>query len=245
MATEAALGDDDFETAYSYIMTRLLPSATTPAHSRQNDTTSSTEGIEAARDTLWRTSLHAGRFRSTLSTISSGPPRGATTLKLLEKKLELLALALRFCPSVALPDCLAQWQKCEADAEECLAADARAEEEFARKAAGVRWSGEHERPTSQNSQRQGGWGLPGVGLVGGVLGGHHPQAGNNTAVRPTGRGRGEEEAPQSLFDVAKAAGSLLGGEGRKREAVKGAVTKGLMGGLGWVLGVDGAAKGQQ
>lgn len=242
MATEAALGDDDFETAYSYVMTRLLPSATAPAPSRQNDTPS-TEGIGAARDTLWRTSLHAGRFRSTLSTISSAPPRGATTLKLLEKKLELLALALRFCPAVALPDCLAQWQKCEADAEECLAADARAEEEFVKKAEGIRWSGEHERPASQNSQRQAGWGLPGVGLVGGVLG-HHSQTGNNTDTRPTGRGRGEEEAPQSLFDVAKAAGSLLGGEGRKREAVKGAVTKGLVGGLGWVLGVDGAARGQ-
>lgn len=242
MATEAALGDDDFETAYSYIMTRLLPSASPPSPPRQNDPSYSEEGIEAARDTLWRTALHAGRFRSTLSTISSAPPRGATALKLLEKKLELLALALRFCPAEALPECLAQWQKCEADADECIAAEARAEEEFAKKAEGVRWSGEHERPASQNSQRHGGWGIPGVGIVGGVLG-NHTHSANSTPAR-TGRGRGEEEAPQSLFDVAKAAGSLLGGEGKKREAVKGAVTKGLVGGIGWVLGVDGGARGQ-
>lgn len=202
MCAEAALGEDDFETAYASITSRLLPRAADSAD---------------ARSTLWRTALLAGRFDSSYAALA-GPPAslGPAVLRLLEQKRELLALALAHCPAEAAPDVLAQWRHTEDDIEAALEREERADEEHARLAGG-----------------------------GGAGGG-----GRRASVSREG------EAPQSLFEVARGAARVFsssrgggggGGDGgseshaakeRKRDIVGGMVTRGLAGGLGWVLGAQ-------
>ena len=192
MCVEAALGADDFETAYAYVSGRLLAAAQRAA-----------PGADA-RSTLWRTALHAGRFRSAYSMLSGTLPRGPAALALLEKKRELLAWALAYCPAEALADVLAAWARNEDDVGVLLAAEEQAE------AAHVR--------------------------VGGA--------------RRASVARGDD-GPQSLFAVAKgaarvftaargdaAAGADADARERKRDVVSGMVTRGLAGGLGWVLGAQ-------
>ena len=195
MCAEAALGEDDFESAYAYITSRLLPAAT----SRN----------EAARSTLWRTALLAGRFQSPYAVLSGTGPRGPAGLANLEKKRELLAWALAYCPAEAAADVLGSWRRNEGEIEVLMEAEELAEEEHARLGGGV-------------AQRR------------------------MSVVR-------DGEAPQSLFEVAKGAARVFSSgvgagitapakEGqereRKRDVVGGMVTRGIVGGLGWVLGAQ-------
>jgi len=207
MCAEAALDEDDFESAYAYITSRLLPSAT----SRN----------EAARSTLWRTALLAGRFQSPYAILSGTLPRGPAALASLEKKRELLAWALAYCPAEAVGDVLGSWRRNEADAEMLMEAEELAEEEHARSSGG----GVAQRRMSMSVARDG-------------------------------------ESPQSLFEVAKGAARVFSSgvvgagivappakEGqereRKRDVVSGMVTRGLVGGLGWVLGAQPSVEVQQ
>jgi hypothetical protein len=204
MCTEAALGEEDFETAYAYITSRLLPH---------------TVASDEARSTLWRTSLLAGRFGSSYSALAGTIPLSPAALKLLAQKRELLAWALAYCPPDAAADVLAQWRRNEEEIEVLLEREERAEEEHAK-----------------------------LGLA--------------TARRASVSREGE--VPQSLLEVARGAARVWGSSGRggagegwgigggsggggheshaarerKRDIVGEMVTRGLAGGLGWVLGAQ-------
>ena len=132
MAIEAALHEDDFETAYSYVVNRLsITPASTPATALP--ATASTK--EVATPTLsrassngptddgvaWRAALAAGRHKPAASWAASATP--AALLRRLEQRAELLAHALLLAPPAALPEILAVWRRCE---EERAAAVARA-----------------------------------------------------------------------------------------------------------------------
>jgi hypothetical protein len=191
MCAEAALGEEDFESAYAYITSRLLPAAQA--------------GNAEARNTLWRTALQAGRWRSPYALLSGTASKGPAALATLEKKRELLAWALAHCPSEAAADVLGSWRKNEEEIEVLMEAEERAEEEHAK--------------------------------LGGI----------KTRRASVAR---EGEGPQSLFDVARGAarvftaagGTAAAGEQekreRKRDVVSGIVTRGLAGGIGWVLGAQ-------
>jgi len=261
MAIEAALAENDFETAYSYVINRLNPPSAAhqqPPHSPgAPNSTGKPEPTPAAQprkpdaadtddDISWRAAFLAGRHRSTDS--SPGVRR-------LEQRMELLSQALLLAPPPALPEVLAAWRRCEEEMTALLARETEAEQAF-----------------DDHADRR----LPGgFGDVAsaGVLQPVQPR-------REVGRGA-VEEAPMGLFDVARGAaaafsrsafplrgagmavggggevgagharsasaagsetGSLGGGgsdgEGRvrKRDIVANAVTGGLASGLGWVLG---------
>lgn len=85
MAVEAALREDDFETAYSYIVNRLTPSTPTAAppaaktsHIRNTSSASARSTTTPDDDTSWRAAFLAGRFRPA----TSSPP----TLRRLEDR---------------------------------------------------------------------------------------------------------------------------------------------------------------
>ncbi|KAA8906294.1 Sec39 domain-containing protein [Sphaerosporella brunnea] len=192
MCAEAALVEDDFETAYAYITSRLLP----PAQ----------KGDEHSRSTLWRTALQAGRFRSSYALLSgsAAPTKGPVALAALEKKRELLAWALAYCPPEAAADVLGGWRRNEEEIEVLMEAEQRAEEEHAKLGSGA-----------------------------------------------VSAKRRDSEAPRNLFDVARGAARVFSttavtaaaGSGeeervRKRDVVSGMVTRGLAGGIGWVLGAQ-------
>lgn len=218
MATEAALTEEDFETAYAYITTRLLPSAAPPPARPQYPVQRRVSGQlppqpqanEAAKDTLWRTALLAGRYQSQYATLAPSAPKGSLALRQLEKKMELLALAIRFAPVEAVAEVLAQWQKCDDEVDALLEAEQRAEEQHAQMAG---------------------------------MGGRDVQARNVESDGPQslfevakgaarvfgGRGAGAAVTEEGEKGVA---------HGRKRDLVAGAVTQGLASGLGWVLGAQ-------
>ncbi|KAI5778542.1 Sec39 domain-containing protein [Geopyxis carbonaria] len=225
MAAAAALAESDFETAYAYTTTRLLPSATPPAavaaaHPRLHAPAApDAAAAAAARDHTWRTALATGRWR---------PPTSAPlTLGMLEKKLDLLALAVRFAPAEALVEVLAVWRRCEEELEAAVAAEERAEREHRERAERMGMAGSVTGGRGMAAARRGGEapqslfevarGAARVGMTGMGMG---MGMGSRGGARGEGEGEGEGERV------------------RKRDMVGGMVTQGLASGLGWVLGAQ-------
>jgi hypothetical protein len=191
MAIEAALSEDDFETAYSYIVSRLTPSnaditgpnnknTTTTSKSKhlRNTSTSSTTAPNND-DTSWRAAFLAGRYRPA----TASPP----TLRRLEQRTELLSLALLLAPTSALTDILSAWRRCEEEMTALQLSQAQEEEEFDDRA---------DRREAAPS------GLPGHF----VLPDEQPQMLLGQKRREMGRSRGgEEDAPVSMFDLTRSA----------------------------------------
>jgi len=258
MTVEAALQEDDFETAYSYVVNRLTPSTPSPTPSPAASMSSqrfsvgsydSAKEEDDAEDVAWRAALQAGRHRSspTSSTWGQSSTVARPDLRRLEQRMELLSQALLLAPPRHLEEVLAVWQECEAELTSLLAREDEAEEQF-----------------NDAADRR----LPGA------------FANDIIAIQPrreVGRGAAEE-APMGLFDVARGAaaafsktafplrgnsrnvsnpesrdtagerervsmdlsdsGSIGGGDDRvrRRDMVANAVTGGLASGIGWVLG---------
>lgn len=269
MAIEAALREDDFETAYSYIINRLTPSSADieapkddrakPRQHTRNISKSSTHSKAAASDddVSWRAAFLAGRWRPA----TSSPP----TLRRLEQRTELLSLALLLAPVSALTEILAAWRRCEEEMTSLQLAQQEAEEEFDDHA--DKWQSLSTIPGNFTVQ------------------GEQPEMILNQKRREMGRmsGKaGEDSAPVSMFDLTRSAAQAfsknafplrgaarsssghesmdasmesLGSEGddgqqrvRKRDMVASAVsgaTGSLATGLGWVLGATPANQQHQ
>jgi hypothetical protein len=108
MAIEAALAEDDFETAYSYVVNWL---DTSQASAHNTDTADDD-------DIAWRAALAAGKHKSPTSSNPSANTRR------LDQRLDLLSQALLLAPSHALPEILSAWRKCEEEMASLLAAEA-------------------------------------------------------------------------------------------------------------------------
>jgi protein transport protein SEC39 len=261
MCIEAALREDDFETAYSYIVSRLTPSAAdieAPAndeYSRRHRRNISKSSIrsgdgEPEDDISWRAAFLAGRYRGPISS----PP----SLRRLEQRTELLSLALLLAPVSALTEILTAWRRCEEEMTSMQMAQQQAEEDF------DTWA---DKRQSMNS------------LPGNFTGDQPAMVLNQTRRemgRMTGTGRNESDAPVSMFDLTRtfrrnafplrsaarsssgleAAGmedstDSLGSDGgvdgqrvRKRDMVANAVSGGLASGIGWMLGATPVAQQQ-
>lgn len=249
MAIEAALHENDFETAYSYIVSRLTPSGADisgPNNDRRpgHKKSSSRPKNEPDDDISWRAAFLAGRYRSA----EASPP----TLRRLEQRTELLSLALLLAPGSALTEILAAWRRCEEEMTTLQLAQQQAEDEFDDRA---------DKRLSGGSSA-----LPGNFTVGG----EQPQLILNQKRREMGRmGRGNDDTPLSMFDLTRNAarafsknafplhgaatasgeqersmeastGSLGSDDAqqrvRKRDMVANAASGALASGLGWVLG---------
>jgi hypothetical protein len=260
MAVEAALREDDFETAYSYIVSRLTPSGAEIDAPKDNGQQSTRHTREASKsstnsqtvvpddDISWRAAFLAGRYRPS----TSSPP----SLRRLEQRTELLSLALLLAPVSALTEILTAWRRCEEEMSALQRSQQEEEEEFDDRA----------------DKRQSTSSLPGNFTVQG----EQPALIYNQKRREMGRmtGKtGQDEAPMSMFDLTRSAAQAfsknafplrgasrsslshdtsgmensidsLGSDGgsdgqqrvRKRDMVANAVSGGLASGLGWVLG---------
>lgn len=260
MTVEAALKEDDFETAYSYVINRLTPHTPSPTSSPAASASShrfsfgSHDSVRedepsTSEDVAWRAALLAGRhpgLPSPSSSLSWPQSQTATSapLRRLEQRMELLSQALLLAPPAHLEEVLAEWTQCEAQLNALMAQENDAELRFNDAA-------DHRVPGAF--------------------------AAESVAVQPRREvGRGAvEEAPMGLFDVARGAaaafsktafplrGSASGASGvgetqagrvsmdasddgsgresqeervRRRDVVANAVTGGLASGIGWVLG---------
>jgi len=181
MCIDAALGEDDFETAYSYVMTRLSEVAG-PAHSRTPDM-SRKEGLYFERaptvldDWSWKAALQAGKYRRTSNTVKPthlGNSSGNLEIRHLEQRMDCLSLALRCAPSSALQEILNAYRRCEE---------------------------ELETQVKQEAEQEAAWDAQGddQAMPGGFI---SPKARkenlSGSSTRPA------EEAPMSLFDLSRA-----------------------------------------
>lgn len=254
MAVEAALREDDFETAYSYIINRLTPSdiedkgpRTTNSGDRERQSPGHVKRISQAHaevqdDMSWRAAFLAGRYRPT----NSSPP----SLRRLEQRTELLSLALLLAPVSALTEILAAWRRCEEETTSLQLSQQVAEDEF------------DDRADQRFSA-----GVPGNF----TLSDGQPDLIMNQRRREMGRlgaHRNDDETPLSMFDLTRSAARALSNNAfplrgarpssdqardglssdmpsspaqdsqrlRKRDMVASAVSGGLASGLGWVLG---------
>lgn len=116
MCISAALKEDDFETAYSYVVSRL----------GQLETTTATEG-----DTWsWRAALMAGQYMRTSRSRQPthlGTSSGNLEIRHLEQRLECLATALRVAPASSLQGVLESFCQCEGQLELAVADEAAKE----------------------------------------------------------------------------------------------------------------------
>lgn len=272
MCIEAALREDDFETAYSYIVSRLTPSAAdieapvnnekSRQHARDISKSSIRSGDSKSEDDIsWRAAFLAGRYRGS----TSSPP----SLRRLEQRTELLSLALLLAPVSALTEILTAWRRCEEEMTSMQLASQQAEEDF------DDWADKRQSMSS----------LPGN------FGAEQPPMVLNQQRREMGRmtgaGRNESDPPVSMFDLTRSAAQAfsknafplrgaataarspsgheslgmdestdsLGSEGavdgsdgqrtRKRDMVANAVSGGLASGIGWMLGATPVGQQQQ
>ena len=267
MCVEASLHEDDFESAYSYIVSRLTPSGAeieapssnnraTKRHARNTSKSSTIPGDEESEDDIsWRAAFIAGRYRPS----TSSPP----SVRRIEQRTELLSLALLLAPVSALTEVLNAWRRCEEEMTALQLAQQQAEEDF------DTWADKRQSLSSLPSNFTGD--QPAM-----LLNQQRREMG-----RMTGAGRGDGEAPVSMFDLTRSAaqafsknafplraaarsssgleersmeastdsfGSEVGADGqrvRKRDMVAGAVSSGLASGIGWMLGATPANQQQE
>ncbi|KAL8770194.1 MAG: hypothetical protein Q9209_004036 [Squamulea sp. 1 TL-2023] len=251
MAIEAALSENDFDTAYSYVVNRLSPTA------RGIENCSPIGQNQAASpedDISWRSAYLAGR-----ATVPKSSP-SQSSVQRLEQRLELLSLALLLAPSSHLAEILQVWRSVEADLTALLAREAAEEDQWNSR-------GDRSKLASGSSALPGGFAPSNI---------HTDKLANQSSRRQSRAtaAAANEEAPMGLFDVARGAaqafsknafplrgaaaakttqlegatrerplsmGSDSGSDGigervRKRDMVANAVTGGLASGIGWVIG---------
>ncbi|OSZ99966.1 hypothetical protein A9Z42_0010510 [Trichoderma parareesei] len=126
LCIEAALREDDFETAYSYVVSRLE----TPASGGGGGAGAGQEPDEWS----WKAALKAGQYvrtgRTLLPThlgIASGNPE----IRHLEQRIECLATALRVAPTSQLLEILKTFRRCEEQLDSAIAEEAAAEASWA------------------------------------------------------------------------------------------------------------------
>ncbi len=231
LAITSALSSNDFDTAYSYILTRLSPSST-PRTTAYVD------------DTSWRAACAAGRHRP-----PSGPQSLASRIANLSKRMELLSLALTLAPTPdPLSEILGTWRRCEEEINSLRTQEA--EEEHA-------WNdrgddavpggfGPDDRDVDMADTRR----EQARRATSRKTASYKDEApmGLFDVARGAARAIGKSAFPlrqgQSSMQindhVEGADGNYATGTGeqrvRKRDVVSGMVTGGLKSGLGWVLG---------
>lgn len=256
-AIVSALSSNDFDTAYSYILTRLSP---------QSQPTETSSPLD---DTSWRAAYAAGRHRPPSSTFASP----SAQIAFLSKRMELLSLALTLVPDPSsLESMLATWQSCEEELNTLRAREAAEEKAWDDRGDNI-------------SSLPGGFGMEDRDKDIAETRREREKRRAAQSKAKVGSGRyGEDEAPMGLFDVARGAARAIGksafplrgatgapaslsvgdkgarnaasrssdyslrsansgeigdeGRVRKRDMVSNMVTGGLVSGLGWVLGAQ-------
>lgn len=128
---DAALAEDDFETAYSFTMTKL------EVHNADADSTSTSSSSTLTDDFSWRAALQTGKYRMNSRTTKPthvGNASGNLEIRHLEQRMECISLALRIAPRSTLQEILNVARRCEEELEIKLKEEVEAEAEWDRHA---------------------------------------------------------------------------------------------------------------
>jgi hypothetical protein len=122
---EAALREDDFETAYSYVVSRLETADSDGNQARQK---------EDQDEWSWKAALKAGQYIRTERTLLPthlGIASGNPEIRHLEQRIECLATALRVAPTSQLQEILKTFRRCEEQLDSAINEEAAAEASWA------------------------------------------------------------------------------------------------------------------
>ncbi|EPS41366.1 hypothetical protein H072_4737 [Dactylellina haptotyla CBS 200.50] len=241
MCVEAALAEDDFETAFSFVVNKLVPTH------QKNKAVNKT--VMTTPDTAWQAALQAGRYRSPAMLAES--MEGVATSKgidQVQKRMELLSQALVICPAEAMMDVLRTWKQCEDELEMLLEQEIQEEKAHAGKLGD--WARSLAIPSMKGAVGAGAAGQEGLlskgpmsllsvastaGSLAKSLGSSAFPLGRGTKTSGTesaeGSQRGSREYDRDGWTVGED-----GERVRKRDVLSGMVTSGLASGLGWMLG---------
>lgn len=198
MCIDAALTEDDFETAYSYVTNRLSslsppPRATTSKPSAAFPPPPSAE--EPADDYSWKAALQAGKYRRTSRTVRPthlGTASVNPEIRHLEQRIDCLSTALRVAPAATLTEILNAFRRAEEELVAALAAEAEQEHAWDERA-------------DQGLGPQAGAAMPGGFGASPAVTTAKPKAGprGGRPRRDSIHQQGEEK-PMSLFDLSRA-----------------------------------------
>ncbi|KAJ8129083.1 hypothetical protein O1611_g4546 [Lasiodiplodia mahajangana] len=110
MCVDAALTEDDFETAYSYVVNRVAADA----------------DPQIKDDYSWKAALQAGKYRRTARTVKPthiGTGSGNLDIRHLEQRIECLSTAVRIAPPATLQEILNGFRKCEEELNAAIKAE--------------------------------------------------------------------------------------------------------------------------
>lgn len=240
MAIEAALAENDFDTAYSYVVNRLEP-----PNLPQPSILGSVEKRLEVDDISWRAAYKAGCYCSVKQS-------GTSPLRRLEQRMELLSHVLLLAPSLALAEVLIVWRKCEEDMNALVGREAEQEEKWddrgdrqipggfsADASLMVRKARDPQRSAFSEEAPIGLFEVA-RGAAAALSKNAFPLRGSRSPEAATAL-REFHDKPLSGASDGGSEGSTCGGlesEGkmRKRDMVSNMVTGGLASGIGWVIG---------
>ena len=220
-AISASLSEDDFDTAYSYIVNRLSNLSSSDS---------------SPNNPLWHAAYQAGRYASPTATSTSTSP---SSFRHLEQRMELLSQALLLAPTPSLQEVLSTWRSCERDLNTALAQESQQESEWQAKGDRTLPGGfsledivplqtkarEHTRRAMDEEAPMGLFDVA-RGAAAALSKSAFPLRGQTESIS-------DDMAAGSDDDDAAAAGSQ---RVRKRDMVSSMVTGGLASGIGWVIG---------
>lgn len=240
MAIEAALAENDFDTAYSYVVNRLEPPNLTGG-----SIAGSIEKTLEVDDISWQAAYKAGCYCPVRQS-------GTSPLRRLEQRMELLSHAILLAPSLALDEVLTVWRKCEEDLNGLIGREADEEDKWDdrgdRRIPGgfsadftpiVRKERDPQRSAISEEVPMGLFEVA-KGAAAALSKNAFPLRGSRGSEAPTNL-REFHDGPLSGANGGGSEGSTSGGlesEGRmrKRDMVSNMVTGGLASGIGWVIG---------
>lgn len=237
MAIEAALREDDFDTAYSYVVNRL--SQTTDSNPKKV--------LGSNDDVSWRAAYKAGCYKTSSTS-------GQSTLRRLEQRMELLSQAILLAPAAALCDILEVWLHCEEELNVVLMQEAEAEEKWDdrgdRKVPGQFTADSSpaaqkpREPSRAAMNEEAPMGLFDVarGAAATLSKSAFPLRASQTPAGSRDPKTVHEKSLSNMSAGGSDSGSGTEAEGRvrKRDVVSNMVTGGLASGIGWVLGAPSA-----
>ncbi len=183
MCIEAALREDDFETAYSYVVNRLTSGSYDAPDTAITGQPPSDEHFD---NWSWKAALNAGQYIRTARTLRPthlGTASGNPEIRHLEQRIECLATALRIAPASQLQQVLKTFRRCEEQLDSAMAEEAASEA-----ASEAAWDSAADLRSPE---------MPGVF-----------ESARPTTVRnisAMAAAKASDEAPMSLFDLSRAA----------------------------------------
>jgi len=245
MCIDAALMEDDFETAYSYVVNRL----------------SSLSTAAQADDYLWKAALQAGKYRRTAHTIRPthlGTTSGNPEIRHLEQRIECLSAALRIAPPPTLQEIINAFRRAEEELEAAMKTEDEQEDAWDTAGDTIHMPGDFNANTTSHkpataaasSRRHQAEEVP-MSLFdlskASVMSAQRNLTALSSLQRSTGLGRSNTNTSSTSTDHTAGSDGEEGNQNRvrKRDQLRNAAMGTLVSGVGWLVGAQAPPPGHE